>query len=125
VLKGNSELAHRVIGAAIDVHKALGPGLLESTYQQCLAHEFSLREVGFQLERPLPVEYKGVRLGCGYRIDFLIEGQIILELKSVETLQGIHEAQLLTYLRLAKKQHGFLINFNVKLLKQGIKSFVL
>ena len=103
----------------------LGPGLLESTYQQCLAHELSLRGVDFQLEYPLPVEYKGVHLDCGYRIDFLVEDQIILELKSVEALQNIHEAQLLTYLKLANKQHGFLINFNVKLLKQGIKSFVL
>ncbi len=125
MLKGNSELAHRIIGAAIDVYKVLGPGLLETTYQQCLAHELSLRKICFQLEYPLPIEYKGVHLDCGYRIDLLVEDQIVLELKSIETLQGIHEAQLLTYLRLAKKQHGFLINFNVKLLKQGIKSFVL
>jgi GxxExxY protein len=124
VLKGNSELANRVIGAAIDVHKALGPGLLESAYQRCLAHEFSLRRLGFQAEIPLPIEYNGIRLDCGYRIDF-IEDDILLELKSVDALSGIHEAQLLTYMKLAHKQHGFLINFNVKLLKQGIKRFVL
>jgi len=124
-LKGNSEVASRIIGAAIDVHKVLGPGLLQSAYQQCLAHEFSLRGIDFRTEYPSPVEYKGIRLDCGYRMDFLVEDQIVLELKSVEALKGIHEAQLLSYLRLAKKQHGFLINFNVKLLKQGIKSFVL
>ena len=124
MLKGNAELASQVIGAAIDVHKALGPGLLESAYHQCLAHEFSLRNIGFQSEVPLPVAYKGISLACGYRIDFVVENQIVLELKSVEALQGIHEAQILTYLRLAKKNHGFLINFNVRVLKQGIKSFV-
>ncbi len=113
------------LAPAIDVHKVLGPGLLESTYQQCLAHELSLRGIGFQVEHPLPVEYKGVRLDCGYRIDFLVEDQIVLELKSVEAFRAIHEAQLLTSMRLSKKQHGFLINFNVRLLKQGIKSFVL
>jgi len=125
VRKGNSKLASQIIGAAIDVRKALGPGLLESTYQQCLAHELSFIGLGFQVEYPLPVEYKSVRLDCGYRIDFLVEDQIIVELKSVEALQSIHEAQLLTYMKLAKKQQGFLINFNVKLLKQGVKSFVL
>ena len=124
-LKGNSDLVNRVIGAAIEVHKALGPGLLESTYQQCLAHELSLREIGFQMEHPLPVAYKGVHLDCGYRLDLLIESEIILELKSVEMLKGVHEAQLLTYLKLAKKEHGLLINFNVPLLKQGIKNLVL
>jgi len=125
VLKGNSKLASQIIGAAIDVHKVLGPDLLESTYQQCLAHELSLMGLGFQVEHPLPVKYKNVRLDGGCRIDFLMEDRIVLELKSVEALQGIHEAQLLTYLKLANKQQGFLINFNVKLLKEGIKSFVL
>jgi GxxExxY protein len=98
---------------------------LESAYQRCLAHEFSLRGIGFQAEAPLPVEYKGIRLDCGYRMDFIVEDEILLELKSVDALRGIHEAQLLTYLKLAGKQQGFLINFNTKLLKQGIKSFVL
>ena len=120
-----SELSNVVIGSAIEVHKAIGPGLLESTYQQCMARELKMRGINFQLEYPLPVEYKGIRLDCGYRIDMLIENNIIVELKSVEALKGIHEAQLLTYMKLAKIGQGFLINFNVKLLKQGLKSFVL
>jgi len=99
--------------------------LLESTYQKCLAHELKLSNITFEAEHPLPVEYKGICLDCGYRIDLLIEDQIILELKSVEQLKGIHEAQLLTYMKLADIKQGFLINFNVELLKQGLKSFVL
>lgn len=124
-MKGNSDLANQVLGAAIEVHKALGPGLLESTCQQCLQQELKLRSVAFEAEYPLPVEYKGVQLDCGYRLDFMVEDKIILELKSVETVQGIHQAQLLSYMRLSDKRQGFLINFNVQLLKQGIKSFVL
>jgi len=120
-----SELSNKVIGAAIEVHKSLGPGLLESAYQNCLAHELKLCSIKFEAECPLPVEYKGFRMDCGYRVDLLIEDQIILELKSVEILQGIHEAQLLTYMKLANIKHGFLINFNVQLLKDGLKSFVL
>ncbi len=120
-----TKLSHEVIGSAIEVHKMLGPGLLESAYQQCLAHELKLRGISFQLEYPLPVEYKAVYLDCGYRIDLFIENEIIVELKSVETLKGIHEAQLLTYMKLAGVRQGFLINFNVKLLRQGLKSFVL
>ncbi len=120
-----SELSHLVIGAAIEVHRHLGPGLLESTYQQCLARELSLNHIAFKLEHPLPVEYKGICLDCGYRIDILVEDRIILELKSVEALKSIHEAQLLSYMKLAKLKQGFLINFNVVRLKQGLKSFVL
>jgi len=120
-----SELSNQVIGCAIEVHKALGPGLLESTYQQCLAHELSLSRVDFKLEHPLPVVYKGIRLDCGYRVDIMVKDEIILELKSVEELKGIHEAQLLTYMKLADIRQGFLINFNVKKLKDGLKSFVL
>jgi len=120
-----SELSNKVIGAAIEVHKTLGPGLLESTYQKCLEHELKLSYINFEAEYPLPVEYKGTHLDCGYRIDLLIEGQIILELKSVDQLKGIHEAQLLTYMKLANIKQGFLINFNVELQKQGLKSFVL
>ncbi|MDQ6965457.1 MAG: GxxExxY protein [Mariprofundaceae bacterium] len=118
-------LSGEVIGSAIEVHRALGPGLLESTYQQCMAHELKLRGINFLIEHPLPVEYKGIQLDCGYRIDLLVENEIIVELKSVEALKGIHEAQLLTYMKLAGKKQGYLINFNVKLLKQGLKSFVL
>ena len=120
-----SELSNRVIGCAIEVHRALGPGLLESTYEQCLARELKLNEIQFLLQHPLPVDYKGIRLDCGYRVDVLVQNEIILELKSVEQLLGIHEAQLLTYMKLAGIRQGFLINFNVKRLKDGLKSFVL
>ena len=120
-----SDLSNKVIGCAIEVHKILGPGLLESTYQQCLGHELSINQIEFRIEYPLPVIYKGIRLDCGYRIDLLVEDKIILEIKSVEQLKEIHEAQLLTYMKQANIKQGFLINFNVKLLKQGLKSFVL
>ena len=120
-----SDLSNKVIGAAIEVHRSLGPGLLEKTYQQCLAHELSLSNIRFKMEWPLPVEYKGMQLDCGYRVDLLVEDEIILELKAVDELLGIHEAQLLTYMKLAEIDLGFLINFNVKKLKHGLKSFVL
>jgi GxxExxY protein len=119
------ELSRRVIGCAIEVHRELGPGLLESTYAQCLAHELRLNGIEFRLECPLPVEYKGVRLDCGYRIDLLVEESLIVELKSVEEIKGIHKAQLLTYMKLAGVRTGLLINFNVTRLKEGIKRFVL
>lgn len=119
------DLSKQVIGCALEVHRALGPGLLESTYEQCLAHELSLVGLSFQLQHTLPVDYKGLRLDCGYRIDLLIEGALIVELKSVEQLLPIHEAQLLTYLKLAHLRIGLLINFNVKRLKDGLKRFVL
>ena len=120
-----SELSNKVIGCAIEVHKSLGPGLLESAYQQCLCHELKLNQINFQQEKPLPVNYKGCQLDCGYRIDILIENEIILELKSIERLQPIHEAQILSYMKLANIKQGFLINFNVTLLKDGLKSFIL
>ncbi|PIX16543.1 GxxExxY protein [Candidatus Desantisbacteria bacterium CG_4_8_14_3_um_filter_40_12] len=119
------ELSNQVIGCAIDVHRELGPGLLESTYEQCLAHELKLNGIKFNLQHPLPVEYKGVRLDCGYRVDLLVENELIMELKSVEEIKGIHEAQLLTYMKLARIKTGLLINFNVRRLKDGIKRFVL
>jgi GxxExxY protein len=120
-----SDLSHHVIGCAIEVHRTLGPGLLESTYEQCLAHELKLQGISFLLQHPLPVEYKGFRLDCGYRVDILVDQQIIMELKSVEHLLGIHEAQLLTYMKLAGIRNGLLINFNVKRLKDGLRSFIL
>ena len=120
-----SNLSNKVIGAAIEVHRNLGPGLLEKTYQLCLAHELSLSNISFKMEWSLPVEYKGMKLDCLYRVDLLIEDEIILELKAVDELLGIHEAQLLTYMKLAELDQGFLINFNVKKLKHGLKSFVL
>jgi len=121
------ELSNRVIGCAIEVHRHLGPGLLESTYEQCLAHELNRKGIAFQLQlqHPQPVQYKDVRLDCGYRIDILVENEWILELKSVEDVKGIHEAQLLTYMKLAGVKIGLLINFNVTKLKDGIKRFVL
>ena len=119
------DLSYAVIGCALEVHKQLGPGLLESTYEQCLAHELQSQNVNFKLQHPLAVDYKGVRLDCGYRVDIIVEGELILELKSVDKLKGIHEAQLLTYMKLANIQKGLLINFNVVQLKQGIKRFVL
>ncbi len=120
-----SELSNKVIGCAIEVHRVLGPGLLESTYQQCLARELCLNDIAIKLEHPLPVEYKGILLDCGYRVDVLVENEIILELKAVEELKGVHEAQLLTYMKLSCIKQGFLINFNVRRLVDGLKSFVL
>lgn len=119
------ELSNRVIGCALEVHRELGPGLLESTYEQCLAHELKLSGIRFKLQHPQPVDYKGVRLDCGYRADVLIEDKLIIELKSVDTIKGIHEAQLLTYMKLAGVRTGLLMNFNVKKLKDGIRRFVL
>ncbi len=119
------DLSNCVIGCAIEVHRRLGPGLLESTYEQCLAHELRLKGITFQLQHPQPVQYKGVRLDCGYRLDLLVEGELIIELKSVEAIKGIHEAQLLTYMKLAGVKTGLLMNFNVTKLKDGIKRFVL
>jgi len=119
-----SGLTEKIIGAAIEVHKALGPGLLESTYEGCLAHELSLAGISFERQVPLPVSYKSLQLDCGYRLDFLIEKMVVLELKAVEGLQPIHEAQLLTYLKLGGWPIGLLINFNVPVLKNGIKRMV-
>ena len=119
------ELSNRVIGCAIEVHRELGPGLLESAYEQCLAHELSKNDISFKLQHPLPVIYKSVRIDCGYRIDLLVEDKLILELKSVEQLNKIHVAQLLTYMKLARIKTGLLINFNTERLKHSIKRFVL
>lgn len=115
----------RVIGCAIEVHRTIGPGLLESAYQQCLAHEMTLQGLAFEMEKSLPVVYKDVRLDCGYRLDFVVENSVIVELKAVESLLSIHEAQLLTYMKLASISIGLLINFNETRLKDGIKRFVL
>lgn len=116
-------LTEKVIGCAIEVHSVIGPGLLESTYQQCLARELSLNNVSFQLEQSMPVAYKGVALDCGYRIDLLVDGRLIVELKSVERLNNAHKAQLLTYMRLANMRTGLLMNFNVARLVDGIQRF--
>ena len=119
------ELSRQVIGCAIEVHRNLGPGLLESTYRQCLACELSHENIPFQMEVPLPVRYKEMLLDCGYRIDLMVSGDLIVEIKSVETLLPIHQAQILTYMRLAKIPVGLLINFNLTKLQNGIKRFVL
>ncbi|MEQ8790949.1 MAG: GxxExxY protein [Pirellulaceae bacterium] len=116
-------LTGKVIQCAIEVHRTLGPGLLESTYEQCLARELSLQGVAFQVQVPLPVVYKNVRLDCGYRIDVVVESQLILELKAVEEVKGIHQAQLLTYMKLSGIGTGLLININVPILKEGIQRF--
>ena len=118
------ELTGQILGAAIEVHKQLGPGLLESTYQACLCHELELRGISFECQKPLPLEYKGVKLECGYRIDLLVAGLVIVEIKSVKALAPIHEAQLLTYLKLTGVKVGLLINFNVVVLKEGIRRLV-
>ncbi len=114
-----------IIGAAIEVHRKLGPGLLERAYRECLSQEFLIRGIAYEREKPIPVEYKGVKLECGYRVDFLVEGLVVLELKSIDAIAPIHEAQLVTYLSLGGWQVGLLINFNVLLLKDGVRRRVL
>jgi len=113
-----------IIGAAIEVHRALGPGLLESTYQTCLSYELTQRQIQFQMQVTVPVVYKGTRLDCGYRLDLLVDGDVIVEVKSVETILPIHEAQVLTYLRLARARRALLLNFNSLTLKQGMRSYL-
>jgi len=118
-------ISNKVIGLAIEVHRSLGPGLLESVYQQCLAHEFVANGIDFVLEHPIPVRYKGINIDCGFRADFIVSGSIIVELKAVEKIIPLHEAQLLSYLKITGLKLGLIINFNVKLLKNGIKRMVL
>ncbi len=116
----HEELTEQIIGAAIEVHKALGPGLLEGVYEECLCHELRLRNLMFERQILVPVIYKGVTLDCGYRLDLVVADSVILELKSIERVLPIHEAQLLTYMRLLSKPVGFIINFNVPVLRNGI-----
>ena len=115
-----NDLSGLVIGAAIEVHRHLGPGLLESAYEQCLSRELDLRGVEFRRQEPLAAEYKGIRLDCAYRLDLVVEGQLIVELKAVEQVSAAHEAQLLTYLRLTGIPLGLIIIFNVPVLRDGI-----
>ncbi|MDB4444200.1 GxxExxY protein [bacterium] len=117
-------LSHRIIGAAIEVHRALGPGLLESAYEECLCHEFKLSDLSFERQKRLPVVYKGMKLDCGYRLDLVVESAIILELKSCEGIEPIHKAQLLTYLKLSELNLGLLLNFNVPVMRNGILRIV-
>ena len=114
----------KLIAAAIEVHKHLGPGLLESAYEQCLAHEFTLEGLAFERQKPIPIVYKGTQLDCGFRLDFIVEGMVILELKSCDKIEKIHKAQLLTYLKLTGLQVGLIVNFNVPLMRDGIVRLV-
>jgi GxxExxY protein len=120
----NNDITHEIIGAAMEVHKRLGPGLLESAYEECLIHELHIRNLNVERQKGLPVVYKEVKQDCGYRLDLLVEGRVILELKSVENLAPIHEAIILTYLRLSGHKTGLLINFNVTVLKDGVRRFI-
>ena len=114
------DLTEEILGAAIEVHRTLGPGLLESAYEECLCHELKLRGLHFRRQVDLPVEYKGLKLDCGYRLDIVVEDAVILELKCVERIEAVHQAQLLTYLKLTGRKVGFILNFNVPVLRDGI-----
>jgi len=119
-----NELTERIIGAAIEVHRTLGPGLLESAYEECLCYELNTLGLGFQRQVHLPVIYKGVKLDCGYKLDMLVEDAVVVEIKSNEGIAPVHCAQLLTYLKIANKEVGLLINFNVPSLKNGLRRIV-
>lgn len=121
----HAALSEQVIGAAIEVHRSLGPGLLESAYRSCLVHELRLRGLKVDTEVPVALEYKGLQLSVGYRLDVLVEDLIVVELKTVRSLERVHQAQLLSYLRLARKPVGLLINFHVPVLREGLKRIVL
>lgn len=124
-MKNLNELTEAIIGAAMEVHRTLGPGLLESTYEMCLCRELNIRGIPFQRQVPIPVEYKGVKLDCGYRADIVLDSEILIEIKAIDSLLPIHDAQLLTYLRLGDWKIGLLINFNLELLKHGLRRRVL
>ena len=114
-------LTEKIIGCAIEVHKGIGPGLLESAYEECLCFELSQAGLAFERQVPLPVVYKGVNLDCGYRLDLIVEGEIVLEIKAVDKIIPIHEAQILSYLRMLNKRIGLILNFHSNVLKNGIK----
>lgn len=120
-----NQLTGSIIGAAIEVHRTLGPGLLESVYEECLCRELELRSIAFERQKELPIKYKEISLTCGYRLDIVVEDRVILELKACEKIEPIHEAQILTYLKLTGLKTGLVINFNVPVLKDGIKRLVL
>jgi GxxExxY protein len=120
-----NHLTDVVIGSAIEVHRALGPDLLESTYEMCLCRELDIRRISFERQKPVSVVYKGIKLDCGYRADMVVDGRLLVEIKSVDALAAIHDAQLLSYLKLGGWKIGLLINFNVQLLKSGIRRRVL
>ncbi len=120
-----NDLSSEIIGAAIEVHRVTGPGLLESAYEECLCHELGLRGIACERQRPIPVEYMGIHLDCGYRLDLLVENSVVVEIKACTALAPIHEAQLLTYMKLGGWKLGLLINFNMKMLKEGVRRLVL
>jgi GxxExxY protein len=120
----DKDLSYAIIGAAIEIHRSLGPGLLEAVYEECLAREFTLRTIPFERQKPIPLVYKDLKLECGYRLDFLVMSRIVVEIKSIEAIAPIHETVMLTYLRLSGSSLGLLINFNVPILKDGIKRYV-
>jgi GxxExxY protein len=117
-------LTQKIIACAIEVHRHFGPGLLESAYEECLCHELSLQGIPFERQRHLPLEYKGIQLDCGYRMDILVDNKVVVELKCVEKILPVHEAQMLTYLKLSKIKVGLIINFYTAVLKNGIKRIV-
>lgn len=119
-----NEIAHKIVGAAIEVHKSLGPGLLESAYQECLDYKLNQLGLKTQKEKPMTLVFEEVKLECGYRIDILVENKVVIEIKSVESLNNVHLAQTLTYMKLGNYKLGLLINFNVTLLKHGIKRVI-
>jgi GxxExxY protein len=118
-------LSSEIIGSAIEVHRAIGPGLLESAYEECLCHELNLRGIAYERQYPLPLEYKGVNLDCGYRLDLLVENAVVVELKACEAISPINKAQLLTYMKLGNWNLGLLINFHTKVLKDGVRRMTL
>jgi GxxExxY protein len=120
----DNDISHRIIGAAIDVHRELGPGLLESAYEECLAHEMYLRGMDFERQKIIPVIYKGITIDVGFRLDFLVAHQVIVELKAVDALVPVHQAQLMTYLKLTQCNLGLLINFNTTRLTNGVKRVI-
>lgn len=120
-----NQITEKIIGSAIEVHKQLGPGLLESAYEECLAHELELNNIEYVRQQPVPIVYKDIKLECGYRIDLLVDNQVVVELKSVDAINPVHEAQILTYMKFAKKKIGLLLNFNVLRLKDGLKRYIL
>lgn len=124
-MKKEDKLSNQIIGAAIEVHKQLGPGLLESAYEECLAYELSLRQLCVERQKPVAIAYKELQLECGFRVDLLVEDLVVVELKAVQQIVPVHEAQLLTYLKLTGCKLGLLLNFNVPLLRQGIKRMAL
>jgi GxxExxY protein len=120
----DSDITHSIIGAAIEIHRNLGPGLLEAVYEERLAREFDLRNIPYARQKPIPLIYKDLKLECGYRLDFLVRDRVVVELKSIEAIAPVHESVMLTYLRLSERPLGLLINFNVPVLKDGIRRYV-